>query len=88
MLLDAILNFITSSTRTAAASLSGAIIGQITREASTLGDINTAFQHAAWTTAIMMGLLTIINLFFPLRSFYETRKRKKQALRKPEDNLD
>ena len=88
MLLDAFLDFVTSSSRTAATSLTGAVIGQITIDVSRLERINIAFQHAAWTVAIIAGIMTIINLFFPLRTFYENRKNKREAARQLEDDLD
>ena len=88
MLLDAFLDFITSSSRTAATSLTGAIVGQITIDVSRLDRVNIAFQHAAWTVAIIAGIMTIINLFFPLRSFYEDRKRKREINRQLEDDND
>lgn len=88
MLIDAFLDFITSSSRTAATSITGAVIGQITIDVSHLDKINTAFQHAAWSVAILAGIMTIINLFFPLRSFYENRKNKREATRQLEDDLD
>jgi len=71
-----ILNYITDSGRTALTSVAGAITGQIAAENASLNSVNTAFQHAAWTVAILAGLMTVINLFFPLRSFYLRYKRK------------
>ena len=88
MLIDAFLDFVTSSSRTAATSLTGAVIGQITIDVPRLERINTAFQHAAWTVAIIAGIMTIINLFFPLRSFYEDRKRKREINRQLENDSD
>jgi len=71
-----ILNYITDSGRTAATSVVGAVTGQIAYESTTITSINTAFQHAAWTVAILAGIMTMVNLFFPLRTFYLRYKRK------------
>jgi len=73
-----ILNFITDSGRTAVTSVAGAITGQIAAEADKLSSVNTAFQHAAWSVAILAGIMTMVNLFFPLRSFYDRRKQKRK----------
>ena len=77
-MLLAILNYITNSAKTASTSLAGAFVGQVAVE-SKLSTANIALQHAAWTVAIFAGLATIANLFFPLRSFYENYKKKKQS---------
>jgi len=74
-MLTYLLNYITDSGRTALTSVAGAITGQIAFETNALTNINTAFQHAAWTVAILAGIMTMVNLFFPLRSFYDKHKR-------------
>lgn len=75
-MLLAILNYITDSAKTAATSVAGVFVGQASISGS-LSSANVALQHAAWTVAILAGLLTIANLFFPLRTFYEVYKSKK-----------
>ena len=75
-MLLAILNFITDSVKTAATSVVGVFVGQASVSGS-LSAANVALQHAAWTVAIIAGVLTIANLFFPLRSFYEQYKTQK-----------
>jgi len=70
----ALLNYITDSAKTAATSVAGVVIGQAS---TNMSSANTALQHAAWTVAILAGFLTIINLFFPLRTFYEEYKQRK-----------
>ena len=74
-MLTYLLNYITDSGRTALTSVAGAITGQIAFETSALTNINTAFQHAAWSVAILAGIMTMVNLFFPLRTFYDNRKK-------------
>jgi len=85
-MLLAILNYITDSGKTAFTSVAGVFVGQASLS-SGLSGANTALQHAAWTVAILAGLLTIANLFFPLRTFYEDykTKRKEQFIKEHED---
>ncbi|MFZ4706301.1 MAG: hypothetical protein ACOYMF_09880 [Bacteroidales bacterium] len=68
-----ILDYLTDTFKTSLTSATGILIGQVTI-ATELSVANTALQHTAWTVAIVAGILTIANLFFPLRSFYEKRK--------------
>ena len=86
-MLSAILNFITDSAKTASTSIAGAIVGQASA-AGTLTIANTALQHAAWTVAILAGVLTIANLFFPLRTFYEEYKQRKHEQYLKENDED
>lgn len=72
----AVLNFVTDTPKTLTTSLAGVAVGQV---ANDIDRVNTAFQHAAWTVAILAGILTMINLFFPLRSFYEAKKARKKS---------
>lgn len=72
-----LLNFITDTPKTAATAIVSAAVGQVSFE-SRLNVANTALQHSAWVVAILAGILTIINLFFPLRTFYENYKAKKE----------
>lgn len=74
-MLNVLLNYITNSEKTALTSLLGAAIGQAASEANE-AFINMILQRGAWTVAILAGLLTMINLFFPLRSFYDKKKRR------------
>lgn len=74
-MLNVLLNYITNSEKTALTSLLGAVIGQAASEANE-AFINMILQRGAWTVAILAGLLTMINLFFPLRSFYDKKKRR------------
>ena len=71
-----ILNYITDSGKTALTSVTSAFIGQAAVD-SGIDKANVALQHAAWTIAILAGILTIVNLFFPLRTWYEEYKRKR-----------
>lgn len=75
-MLLSILNYITDSGKTALTSVTSAFIGQAAAEES-LDRANVALQHAAWSIAILAGLLTIINLFFPLRTWYEEYKTRR-----------
>lgn len=75
-MIAAIRNFITDSSKTAGTSIVGVFIGQASASGS-LSAANVALQHAAWSVAILAGLLTIANLFFPLRTFYENYKIRK-----------
>lgn len=77
MLLTALLNYVTDTTKTAVTSLTGAVVGQVASE-SGLSLANVALQHAAWVTAILAAILTIVNLFFPLRTFYNEYKERRQ----------
>lgn len=71
----AFLNYITDSVKTSMTSLGGAIVGQFASTSpGNLEWANVALQHAAWLVAIVAGILTIINLFFPLRMFYNRYK--------------
>jgi len=85
-MLLALLNYVTDSAKTAATSIAGVFVGQASVSGS-LSAANTALQHAAWSVAILAGLLTIANLFFPLRAFYEEYKTKKheQFLKENDD---
>lgn len=74
-MLLALLNYITDSAKTAVTSIAGVFVGQASVQGS-LSAANTALQHAAWTVAILAGVLTVVNLFFPLRTFYEAYKTK------------
>ena len=76
-MLLALLNYITDTAKTAITSVAGVMVGQVAQSSNSLNVANTALQHAAWTIAIVAGLTTIINLFFPLRSFYEEYKKRK-----------
>jgi len=76
-MLNVLFNYITNSEKTALTSLLGAAIGQAASE-SNEAFINMILQRGAWTVAIIAGVLTMINLFFPLRSFYD-KKQKKDA---------
>jgi hypothetical protein len=78
-----LLNYITDSWRTALTSITGAAVGQISLTAN-VDFINTAFQHAAWSVAIIAGIMTVINLFFPLRSFYDSYKSRKDEKKNTE----
>jgi dihydrodipicolinate synthase/N-acetylneuraminate lyase len=71
-----IVNFVTDSTKTALTSLGSAAVGTAASAANHVTNVNTAFQHAAWTVAIIAGVLTTINLFFPLRTWYDRRHKK------------
>lgn len=71
-MISVLLDFMTSPTKNLSASLISAVIGQITFESTT----NLILQRGAWSVAILAGIMTVINLFFPLRSFYENYKRK------------
>ncbi|MEI6062311.1 MAG: hypothetical protein WCR72_16530 [Bacteroidota bacterium] len=73
----AILNFITDSSKTAVTSVASVFVGQAAYEGR-INMANIALQHAAWTIAILTGLLTIINLFYPLRSIYDKRKQRRK----------
>ena len=75
-MLLALLNYITDSGKTAVTSIAGVFVGQASVQGS-LSAANTALQHAAWTVAILAGVLTVVNLFFPLRTFYEAYKTKR-----------
>lgn len=75
-MLLALLNYITDSAKTAVTSIAGLVVGQASVSAN-LSAANTALQHAAWTIAILAGVLTVANLFFPLRTFYENYKAKR-----------
>jgi len=86
-MLLALLNYITDSAKTATTSIAGAFVGQASA-AVPLSMANTALQHAAWTVAILAGLLTIANLFFPLRTFYENYKVRKHEKYLRENDLD
>lgn len=88
-MLLALLNYITDSAKTAVTSVAGVFVGQISAN-GTLSAANTALQHAAWTIAILAGFLTIINLFFPLRTFYEEYKirRNEKFIKENEDDED
>lgn len=74
-MINHLLNYISDAPRTALTSLIGAAVGQAAAEGSDVF-INTMLQRGAWTVAILAGLLTMINLFFPLRSFYDKKKRR------------
>ncbi len=76
-MLNAILNYLTDSSKLIATSVGGIFVST-----TPLSQANTALQHGAWFVAIVAGILTIINLFFPLRSFYEQRRRTKLSRRK------
>jgi len=75
-MLLALLNYVTDSAKTAVTSLAGVFVGQASVSGS-LSAANTALQHSAWVVAILAGVLTIANLFFPLRTFYEEYKLKR-----------
>jgi len=74
-----ILNYITNTIKLSITSLTSAAVGTgyVIIEDSQLSAVNTAFQHAAWSVAILAGLMTMINLFFPLRRFYDEHKKEK-----------
>lgn len=67
-MISVLLDFITSPAKNLSACLTGAVIGQITIASTT--------SIIASYIAILAGVMTVINLFFPLRSFYENYKRK------------
>jgi len=88
-MLVSIVNYITDSSKTAFTSVGAAIFGQIANDdVSNLTLTNIGLQHAAWTIAILTGLLSIINLFFPLRTFYIEYKRKRHEKYLNETNTD
>lgn len=79
-MLSVLLNYISDSVKTSVTSIASAVIGSASSN-SNLSIANIALQHAAWAVAIIAGALTIVNLFFPLRSFYEERQlRKKEKM--------
>lgn len=71
-MIQSLLNFVTSSERTAITSIISAVTGQLVAESS----LNVALQRMAWIVAILAGILTMINLFFPLRQWYDKRNNK------------
>lgn len=75
-MLSLIFNFITNSGKTATTAVASVTIGQLSTT-WTVSKANTALQHGAWTIAILAGILTVINLFFPLRTFYQEYKIRK-----------
>lgn len=68
-MLNIVLNYISNSEKTAITSLLSATIGQVAAAES----VNQALQRGAWTVAILAGILTMVNLFYPLRKWYDKR---------------
>ncbi len=75
-MLLAILNYITDSGKTALTAVTSAAIGQAAAE-SKIDVANIALQHTAWFIAILAGILSIVNYFYPLRSWYEEKKARR-----------
>lgn len=86
-MIAALVNYVSDTSKTLVTSV-GAVVASQVIEPSTLSKINTGFQHFAWSIAILAGLFTIVNLFFPLRTFYENSKRRKheQFIRENEND--
>lgn len=74
-MINAIVDYISSSTRTLGTAGASLVIGQISVFEST----NVMLQRGAWTIAMIAGAMTVINLFFPLRSFYDNYKDRKKS---------
>ena len=68
-MLNILINYISNSEKTAITSLASATLGQV----AAIESVNTALQRGAWIVAILAGILTMINLFYPLRRWYDKR---------------
>ena len=61
--------------KSAIASIVSAITGTVMAEV-TLTATNTAFQHAAWTVAIIAGLVSIINGVIKIIQYCKSKNNK------------
>lgn len=67
------------------ASITSAMTGTVVAQIS-LFNANTALQHAAWTVAIIAGLVSIVNGIIKIFEWYKARK-KKPIKKKPIKNI-
>lgn len=68
--------------KSAIASIGSAVVGSVAADI-TLVDANTAFQHAAWTVAILAGIVSIINGVIKIMEYFKNKGNKNAV-----DNLE
>lgn len=74
-MLQRLLDFFCDAPRLAVTALGSATTGQVLMTLTT----DVILQRAAWTVAILAGLGTIINLFYPLRHFYDASHNSQKS---------
>ena len=60
--------------KSAVASIISAFTGSVMAEI-TLAGANTAFQHAAWTVAIIAGIVSIVNGIIKIFEYFKRNKK-------------
>lgn len=65
--------------KSAIASISSAFTGSVMANIS-LVEANTAFQHAAWTVAIIAGIVSIVNGIIKIREYFRKTKSDEEII--------